>query len=93
MSRTIDMRPWADGCVLWLVWPEDETEDEARRVRARDPREAAEDYAAYSDSGGDYCILNGNDATVHVRRDGGIPVDTFVVHGESVPSYSARRKR
>jgi hypothetical protein len=86
------MRPWAKQGDVFLVWrPENgETEEDAREVEALDAETAAEDFAEWDDSQGDYTIVRGSDATLHVRpRDGG-DVERFQVSGEAVPQYSAR---
>jgi hypothetical protein len=77
---------------VWLVWqPEGgETEDDAHKVRAHTPADAAEKWAADYDNGGDYTIVGGSDETVCVRRADRGDVLRYVVRGESVPSYSAR---
>ncbi len=93
----IEMRPWRKNLAKWLVWrpEEDETIDDAQEVRSSDAEEAAEDWAEWSDSGGDYTIVGGSEATVCVRAkdDDAAPVETFVVTGESVPQYTARAPR
>lgn len=91
--KVIDRRPWAPG-TEWLVWRADETEDEARTVRASDAERAAEDWADYDDSdSADYTIIDGDSVTVCVceailtsaaRR--------FVVRGETVAQYTAREE-
>lgn len=98
MSGPLRLRPWAKPGDVFLLWrPEQgEAEEDAREVEANDSETAAEDWAEHDDSGGDYCIVNGNEATVHVRRygldgDGAPwPVEVFVVLGETVPQYTAR---
>lgn len=91
---TINQRPWLNNKITWLVWREEQgdAEADAREVVACDSKEAAEDFAEWDDSGGDYSIVGGSEATLQVRRagDDAAPVETFVVSGESVPQYNAR---
>lgn len=83
----------------WLVrCPEydgDEGFDEdARKYYAHDAQAAAEKWAERYDSDGDYTIVSGDAPTVYVKKVGE-PDDTqlkFVVHGESVPQYSAYQR-
>lgn len=97
MSKPIKLRAWEKPGDIFRVWEPDcgETEDDAREVEASDSETAAEDFAEWSDSNGDYAIVRGNEATVHVRRtnDEAAVVEVFVVIGESVPQYSATPKR
>lgn len=78
----------------WLVWRTDSTEDDARMYRAGGPDLAVAMWAETEDrESADHLIVHGSDAEVFVRavRDGGVAV-RYVVSGESVPSYSARRR-
>jgi hypothetical protein len=78
---------------MWLVWQPDDgaTEDDARKIHARTPAEAAERWAEWDDyNSAEYSIVGGSDATVCVRRADGGEALLFVVSGESVPSYSAK---
>lgn len=97
MSKPINMRPWAKPGDIFRVWrPEhDETEADAREIEAHDSESAAEDWAEYDDHGGDYAIVGGSEATLHVRRTNDEAAEdvVFVVMGESVPQYSAMLKR
>lgn len=90
----------------WLVWcPENgETEDDARTFYGMSPDRAVERWAAKSDARGDYEIVGGGEATVHVRlreqdQDRAefirLPTDEMVfgVYGESVPSYHAVQRQ
>jgi len=91
----LDMRPGGHK-ITWLVWePGCREEVDAIEVIAADAEQAAADYAEWSDGQGDYDILDGNEATVHVRRaavaDG--TIHRFTVTGESVPVYHARWKK
>lgn len=64
-------------------------EDEWDAIHARSPRDAAERWAQRHDEGGDYDIVNGSPATLRVRLSGTSEWQTFVVHGETVPDYTA----
>ena len=94
MTGSIRQRPWEKEQPIWLVWrPENgDEEDDARRVMASDAEQAAEDYAERDDSdSAEYGIVGGSPATVCVRAEAGGEVETFVVSGEAVPHYSARK--
>jgi hypothetical protein len=65
--------------------------DEWNTVRAINKQHAVERWAEESDRYRDYEIINGSPVTVLVRRSRTNEWDTYVVTGESVPSYSARR--
>ena len=91
----IKMRSWQKHGEVFLVWrPElDETEEDAREVFAVDAEQAAEDFAEWDDADGDYTIVRGGDATLHVRaKDKPGAAEVFVVSGETVPQYTARAK-
>lgn len=90
----------------WKLWvPEaGDTEEDAREVYATSPEAAAEKWAEEDDrNSADYSIVNGNEATVHLRYDDKperaelLGLETtelvLVVSGESVPSYTANRRR
>ncbi len=91
----------------WSLWrPEDagETEEDAHTIYAMSPESAVEKWAEWSDrNSADYSIVGGSDTTVHVRYAGTaeragylmLPTEELVltVYGESVPSYTAVRKR
>lgn len=72
------------------VWCEDrdELEVDARPVYASDAEEASTEWAKLDDSRGDYAIVRGSEAIVCVRSPDG-EITRWVVHGESVPQYSA----
>jgi len=78
----------------WVVhcasWHGDELDD-GDTVHARSASGAAEKWADEADSDGDYTIVGGNPATVRVKRLGADDdtARTFVVEGETVPSYWA----
>ena len=92
--KPINMRSWdTNGArTTFLIWREDESEDDARSVIAWDARSAVEDWASYDDChSADYSIVKGDDATVLVRRDTpGAEVMRYVVSGETVAQYTAR---
>ena len=78
----------------WIVWsPEHgQAEDDARTVRAWDAERATEKWAEEFDADGDYTIVAGHEATVYVRSGSGEgPIESYVVKGESVPEYYARK--
>ncbi len=81
---------------IWLVYSEDHHEDwdDADKVHATDPQQAAEKWAADDDcQSGEYSIVAGTDATVQVRRQD-LPASEpawMVVTGESVPEYHAHQ--
>lgn len=91
----------------WLIWrPEyGQTEEDARTFYGYGPDGPVEQWAAWADShSADYSIVNGSEATVHVRlrpedmhrADGlRLPKDVMVfeVTGESTPSYHAHQTR
>ena len=68
----------------------DHEEDDALKVRAHSVEEAAEKWAMRSDSDGDYTIVRGTEVVVMVRKEGEADAKALVVHGETVPHYSAR---
>ncbi len=90
----INLHAWRHNKKVFLVWQPEagETLESARRVRAADEEEAAEDWAESYDSDGDYTIVGGSDATVLVREesDASALPHRFIVSGESVPEYMAR---
>lgn len=89
-------KSWSDvATTRWLVWEPDADErpEDGHVVVAIDAEDAAEDFAEWSDIDGDYTIISGHVPTLHVRLadDPAAPVEVFVVSGESVPRYSARK--
>lgn len=73
------------------VWCEDDgIREEARIIRAYDAESAATRWGSMYDSEGDYTIVSGSEATVHVCLRGTDVIEKFLVTGESVPEYSAR---
>jgi len=95
--------PVCDDCIhggekhtcppVFLIWrpAPAETEDCARRVYASSASAAAEQWADLEDAiDGDYDIVEGSDATVCVRCPDG-KIRTYIVSGEAVPQYHARR--
>lgn len=98
--RKINLRPYMSYTVPWLVWrPEyGESEDDARLVMAPSAEAAAADFGEHDDShSADYTIVGGTDVLMCVRRatDDGAPVgelvERFMVSGETVPQYRARK--
>lgn len=97
-DRGVEYATFNDGdlIVKFRVWCEEygQDADDARMVDAVDAEAAAEKWAEDQDSrSADYSIVGGQPATVKVQEATGhadSPVQEFVVHGESVPHYSAR---
>lgn len=96
-----------EGVGVFAVWRPDEGEEEedAVLILAVDAQDAAEHWAEYDDaSSAEYAIVGGRAANVLVRRAGvtdargnvclepGGEVTQFVVCGETLPSYTARKK-
>lgn len=77
----------------WLVWQPDNGEriGDADKVYAHSPEDAAQLWAAQSDSLGDYDIVRGSAARVCVRSTSGGRVQVFEVTGESEPHYTAEQ--
>lgn len=76
---------------VWHVWPEGETEDDARDIRADDAQEAAERWAAAEDiRGADYSIVGGSSAQLFVRASTGGETKLFEVTGYPEPVYQAQ---
>lgn len=76
----------------WQVQEKDYHDEDYTIVYAYDEESAAEKYAEESDSKGDYTIISGSEATIRVRKDETSSWVTFVVSGESVPQYHARKE-
>jgi hypothetical protein len=79
--------------LLWFVWEADShgEDEDGSKVYALDAELAAEKWADEQDCYGDYTIIGGSEATVRVTpAEGGEPL-WFVVSGEYVPEYSARK--
>ena len=77
---------------IYLVWREDSERDDAKRVTANYPEQAAREWAEWADSwGADYTIVGGQAERVFVAlyEDGSEP-EMFEVSGESMPAYSAK---
>lgn len=78
----------------WIVWcPADgETDADARRIRSADAEGAAKQWAEDDDQlSADYRIVGGHDITVCVRPEEGGEATTWIVSGEAIPHYSARK--
>lgn len=77
----------------WDIWrPEHgETREHAVVVHAYDEEMAVQEWAERDDAHGDYTIVSGSDAKVHVAPHGDetTPARVFVVRGESEPTYYA----
>lgn len=77
---------------IYLVWPADEDESDARKIEAMDAENAAEEWAREKDwDSADFAIANGSDATVLVRPIDGGEIEAWLVRGWSAPVYSAHR--
>lgn len=76
---------------IFMVWcPDDEeTEGDAKQVRANSHEEAAERWADENDCNSDYRLLHGSAMTVLVRSCDGSGAQMFRVSGEAVPQYQA----
>ena len=80
----------------YLVWPTDESRDEATRISAVDAQEAVEKWAEWSDTdSAEYDIIRSGDLTeVYVALDEpGSVEELFNVWGEGVPVYTASKVR
>jgi hypothetical protein len=79
----------------WEVWWPDGSEerDDARTFHASSAREAAEKWAQWSDSQGDYTIVGGSPETVCVAAPGKDEVVRFYSEGYTVAEYHATEER
>jgi hypothetical protein len=75
------------------VWCEERggTEENRHVIYSYSHEKAAEQWAEWSDSQGDYDIIGGADVTVSVRLCNASEVRRFTVTGESVPRYYAEK--
>lgn len=98
VCRTCGFYDWEhpkDGCPpAYMMWrPENaETEADAKKIHGTSPEDAIERWADRDDADGDYCIVNGSEATVMVKDSVGV-VTRWVVSGEAVPTYTAREAK
>lgn len=79
----------------YRIWCPDQgdTEFSGRLVQANYPEAAVERWAHLEDhESAEYTIVGGSDATVLVHDIEAGTQSTWIVRGESVPSYYARRK-
>ena len=76
---------------VYLVWREESDRDDARRVKASYPEQAAKAWAQWADSwSADYSIVGGQNERVFVALDAdGSEPEMFDVGGESMPVYYA----
>ena len=76
----------------YLVWREESNREDAKRVKADYPEQAATTWAEWADSwGADYTIVGGQEERVFVALDeDGSEPEKFEVHGESMPFYRAK---
>ena len=80
----------------YLVWPADESRNEAIRISAVDAQAAAEEWAEWADrTSVEYDIIRSGDLTeVYVALDEpGSVEELFNVWGEGVPVYTASKVR
>lgn len=80
---------------LYLVWCEDygQTSKSGREIEAADEDQAAESWADLEDSDGDYAIIGGSDAVLHVREVDGPDDHIWMIRvsGQAEPVYTARK--
>ena len=78
---------------VYLVWREESERDDARRVKAFCPEQAAKTWAQWYDSwGADYSIVGGQNERVFVALDAdGSEPELFEVRGELCAEYLAER--
>ena len=76
----------------YLVWREDSEREDAKRVKASYPEQAARTWAEWADGwSADYTIVGGQEERVFVALDAnGSEPEMFEVRGESMPVYYAR---
>jgi hypothetical protein len=76
----------------YLVWREGSDRGDGKTIVAYYPQEAAEKWAAWSDSWyADYTIVHGQEERVFVALDEeGSTAELFEVSGEPCPVYHAR---
>jgi len=77
---------------MWYqVWREEDSSENARRVKATSAEHAATRWAEWIDSwGADYSIVGGQSARIFVALDEhGAEPELFEVYGESTPIYTA----
>lgn len=76
----------------YLIWREDSSRDDAKRVMADYPELAVTTWAKWADAwGADYTIVGGQEERVFVTLDeDGSEPEMFEVNGESMPVYRAK---
>jgi len=80
---------------FYYAWKSDQGsyEEFSKRIDAVDAEHAAERWAAWDDAhSAEYDIVSGNAAEVCVKDTEFGEIRTFIVTGESVPSYTAVKK-
>jgi hypothetical protein len=77
---------------IYLVWREESERDDAKRVKANYPEQAASTWAEWADNwGADYTIVGGQNENVFVALDEcGSEPEMFDVRGEQTAVYYAR---
>ena len=75
----------------YLIWREDESREDASRIKESDPSAAAEEWAGLVDRlCAEYTIARGNQERVFVALDvDGSEPELYEVRGEYVPVYYA----
>jgi len=80
----------------WLCWfsgeHDDDCPEDGHTVYASSARTAAEKFAEWWDSQGDYTCIGGEVVQVTVRNPTTMEEETFLVRGEMNPVYTAGRK-
>lgn len=81
----------------WEIKHEEWLGDELKTVHAHDAQAAGEKYARVTDSYGDYTIVGGSEEEVKIRKaatptEEPGPWETYILSGEPVPEYRARKK-
>ena len=80
----------------YLVWCHDQTDDpeDGVTIEASDPVAAAELWAEQDDrESAEYWIVGGNEADVTVKDTNDGTETRFIVTGEDIPSYSAKKSQ
>lgn len=74
---------------IWLIWDEDETEEDSVGYYGSDAGDAVEKWATENDCGNDHYILNSRDGIiVYVKGENG-EIAKYRVSGEATVVYSA----
>lgn len=79
----------------WLCWISDGrgyTPEDGKLMYTSSPETAAEEYAEWHDSQGDYTCIGGDDLQITVRCVTTGQETVFKVTGEQVPAYTAYKQ-